>query len=64
MNSNTQNEAKVVAAILTLAKASSQPSASTDDILSDYEEFQAKLRPQPASIPLVPDTTGRKFRDE
>lgn len=66
MSSNIIGEDKVVAAILTVAWASSKPSASIDDILAMYKKVFSEVRPKQAekSIETVPESTPiRRFRD-
>jgi N-glycosylase/DNA lyase len=62
MNSNTIDENKIVAALLTVALASSQPTSSPEDILSNYGKFLSELSPKQKEIPAVQEHTGRKFR--
>jgi hypothetical protein len=64
LNPNTINENKIVAALLTVALASSQPTHSPEDVLSRYRKFLSELTPKQKEIETVPPHTGRKFRDE
>jgi hypothetical protein len=55
-------ENKIVAALLTVALASSQPTSSSEEILSSYRKFLSELSPKPLETPLK-TPKGRKFRD-
>ena len=66
MSSNIIGEDKVVAAILTVAWASSKPAASIEDILAMYKKVVTEVRPKQAEIAneTVPESTSiRRFRD-
>ena len=62
MNSSTFSENKIIAALLTVALARSQPRASSEEILGDYRKFLSELSPKQPASPYEPDKPGRKFR--
>ena len=61
MNSNTFSENKVVAALLTVALAKSQPRASSEKILGDYRKFLSELSSKQPATQFELDKPGRKF---
>jgi hypothetical protein len=64
MNPNTLSENKVVAALLTVALAKSQPPTSSEEVLSNYRKFLSELSPTQPPTPYEPDKPGRIFREE
>ena len=53
---------KIVAALLTVALASSQPTSPPEEILSRYRKFLSQLSRKTLEPPLKPAKEGRKFR--
>jgi hypothetical protein len=64
MNANTFSENKIVAALLTVALAKSEPPASSEVVLSNYRKFLSELSPTQPPTPYEPDKPGRTFREE
>ncbi len=62
MNPSTISENKIVAALLTVALASSQPTSSPEVILTNYRKFLSELSPKQQEISTVPPVRGRKIK--
>jgi hypothetical protein len=61
MNPSTIDDKKIVAALLTVALASSKSGFTPMDILASYRKFLSELSPKPQGISPVQEPRGRKF---
>jgi hypothetical protein len=64
MNPSAIDDKKIVAALLTVALASSKSGSTPEDILASYRKFLSELSPKQPATPYELDKPGRKFLNE